>query len=168
MNKNHLVIAVVLLLLCLSPTIYAQSIGTNTAEAVIAEALTATAGTTLNFGALIPSGTAGTVRIATDGSRTPSAEVTALTSTFTAATFDITGTPNLQYSIALPAAGTVQITDGGGNAMDVDNWESDPATFGTLDSGGAETVNVGATLYVGASQPAGSYSGSFSVTFNYQ
>jgi hypothetical protein len=52
--------------------------------------------------------------------------------------------------------------------MAVDNWESDPATLGTLDADGSETINVGATLYVGANQPTGTYSGSFAVTFNYQ
>jgi hypothetical protein len=41
------------------------------------------------------------------------------------------------------------------------------AVKGTLDGGGLSSFLVGATLNVGASQTAGSYTGSFSVTVSY-
>ncbi len=52
--------------------------------------------------------------------------------------------------------------------MTVDTWTSSPTPTGTL-TGGTETLTVGATLNVGASQAAGTYiSGTpFDVTVNY-
>ncbi len=50
--------------------------------------------------------------------------------------------------------------------MTVDNFLSTPSGTGTL-TGGAETLNVGATLQVAISQPTGSYTGIYSVTVNY-
>jgi hypothetical protein len=53
--------------------------------------------------------------------------------------------------------------------MTVDNFTSTPTTSGTLSAAGAQTIDVGATLNVGANQAAGTYvSGTpFSVTVNY-
>jgi len=58
--------------------------------------------------------------------------------------------------------------------MTVNTWSSNPSGTGTL-TGGTSTLLVGATLNVGASQPAGVYntanaggSGEFTVTVNYQ
>jgi hypothetical protein len=52
--------------------------------------------------------------------------------------------------------------------MTVNTFTSTPTPTGTL-TGGTETLRVGATLNVGASQPAGTYvSGTpFTVTVNY-
>jgi hypothetical protein len=53
--------------------------------------------------------------------------------------------------------------------MVVDNFTSFPATTGTLDALGVQTVNVGATLNVDASQAPGTYTSAvpFEVTVNY-
>ncbi|HBC79095.1 MAG TPA: hypothetical protein DCZ51_10735, partial [Bacteroidales bacterium] len=69
--------------------------------------------------------------------------------------------------ITLPAAATT-ITSGA-NTMTVDTWTSSPSGTGTLSAGGSQALTVGATLNVGASQPAGTYvSGTpFTVTVNY-
>tara|TARA_B100000780_G_scaffold232113_1_gene172015 strand:- start:1105 stop:1266 length:162 start_codon:yes stop_codon:yes gene_type:complete len=52
--------------------------------------------------------------------------------------------------------------------MVVNTFTSTPTTTGTL-SGGAQTVNVGATLNIGTSQVAGNYTNAtgFDVTVNY-
>jgi len=50
--------------------------------------------------------------------------------------------------------------------MTVDTFTSTPSGTGTL-TGGAETLNVGATLQVGIGQATGSYTGTYSVTVNY-
>jgi len=69
------------------------------------------------------------------------------------------------YSITLPT--TYTITSGANN-MTVTTFTSTPSGTGTL-SGGTQTVNVGATLSVAASQAAGTYTNGtgFPVTVNY-
>jgi hypothetical protein len=52
--------------------------------------------------------------------------------------------------------------------MTVGSFVSNPASTGTLSSGGTGTILVGATLTVSASQTAGAYTGTFTVTVNYQ
>jgi hypothetical protein len=52
--------------------------------------------------------------------------------------------------------------------MTVNAFSSNPSGTGTL-TGGSEVLNVGATLNVGAAQPAGTYTNAagFTVTVNY-
>ncbi len=50
--------------------------------------------------------------------------------------------------------------------MTIDTFNHDAGATPTL-AGGSDTFNVGATLHVGATQAAGTYSGTFSVTVNY-
>ncbi len=82
----------------------------------------------------------------------------------TAASFDVSGQGDYTYSVTLPASTT--LVDGATNEMTVDTF-ADNST-GTLDGAGAETFNVGATLNVGADQIAGSYTGTFDVSVDYQ
>jgi type 1 fimbria pilin len=51
--------------------------------------------------------------------------------------------------------------------MTVDTFTSNPSGTGTL-SGGAQTLNVGATLHVAGAQAAGNYTGTYNVTVAYQ
>jgi hypothetical protein len=102
------------------------------------------------------------VRSVTGGCTLP-----AITGTVAAAAFNVTGAANYTYAITLPGAATT-ITFGANN-MTVDTWTSTPSGTGTLSAGGSQTLTVGATLNVGASQAAGTYvSGTpFTVTVNY-
>jgi len=103
------------------------------------------------------------------GTRTQTGGVTlpATTGTVTAASFNVTGANSYTYSITLPASPTT-ITSGANN-MTVSTFTSNPATTGTLSGTGSQTLSVGATLNVGASQVAGLYTSSipFTVTVNY-
>jgi hypothetical protein len=89
-----------------------------------------------------------------------------LTSTVTAATFHVTGSNvgSPTYAITLPAA-PVTISSGA-NTMTVDTFTSSPSGTSAL-TAGADDLNVGATLHAGAGQAAGSYTGSFSVSVDY-
>ncbi|MCF8373310.1 MAG: DUF4402 domain-containing protein, partial [Bacteroidales bacterium] len=80
--------------------------------------------------------------------------------------FTVTGLADATYSITLPAGATT--ISYSGNDMTVDNWTSTPTPTGTL-TGGTQTLNVGATLNVPASSPAGLYTSAvpFEVTVNY-
>ena len=51
--------------------------------------------------------------------------------------------------------------------MTVDTFTDDAGVNPKLPAGGSDTFNVGATLNVGATQAAGTYSGTFAVTVNY-
>ncbi|MCK4818108.1 DUF4402 domain-containing protein, partial [bacterium] len=111
-----------------------------------------------------------TVVLSTAGAVTPSVFAAVVPSTGAqAATFNVTGAANALYDIVLPTVGTpIIISTGGGDTMDVDSFVGSLGASGTLDGTGAESFNVGATLYVNGNLPAGAYSGTYTVTVTYQ
>jgi hypothetical protein len=122
----------------------------------------------LAFGSFAPGSIPGTVTVEPNGLRTTSGGEgpSLVTSTVTAASFIVTGTPNANYTITLPTLATLT---GPGPAMPLTDFTSDPTSPGTLNGNGRQTVNVGATLTVGPSstQTTGVYSGTFTVTVDY-
>jgi hypothetical protein len=128
-------------------------------------ALDATTQSHLGFGQLIATPAPGAVTVSPAGARTPSGGVV-LGNGFgvSAAAFAVTGDPNLAFSITLPSSATL---DGAGSSLTADSFTSTPSGAGNLGPSGAQSVTVGATLHVGSSQSATSYSGSFAVTFAY-
>jgi hypothetical protein len=149
----------------------AQATASATASATIITPITITKTVDLDFGNVAVSATSGTVTMAPAGTRTPNGGVTlpAVAGTPAAAAFDVTGEASYTYAITLPSA-PLTITSGS-NTMTVDQFTSNPSATGTLSAGtpGTETINVGATLNVGASQAAGVYISltPFDVTVNY-
>jgi hypothetical protein len=145
----------------------AQSATANfNANAQIVEAITLANTTALNFGNLIP-GTGGTADISAAGVRSVTGAVVAAGGTVSAATFNVTGTPSVAYTIALPP--TANLT-GPGSPMAV-TFSAAQITGGslsrTITAGGTDTFNSGGTLTVGNAQTAGSYSGVFTMTVAY-
>ncbi len=153
--------AVAMALLCLPGHANAQSISTSQ---------------NLSFGTFTPGG-GGTVVVSPAGGRTATGGVTLFTaaqfSQPAAASYTVTNPNNgtSSFTITLPA-GSVTLTRTGGTAtMSVGTFTSNPATgqgtnkkgFGQL-AGGTGSFTVGATLTVGASQTAGTYTGTYSVT----
>ncbi len=141
---------------------------TATAPATVATALGIAKTVDMSFGTIGAGGSAGTVILATDGSRTTTGGTSVLSgSPGAAASFNVTGEGSNTYSITLPA-GPVSLT-GPGPAMDATAFVSLPTPTGTL-TAGAETLLVGATLAVStaALQTPGLYtSAAFTVTVNY-
>lgn len=141
---------------------------TATATATIVTPISITNTSNMNFGNIAVNATAGTVVLAPGGTRTSTGGVTlpADIGTVSAAVFTVAGIPGAAYSISLPASTTVV---SGGNSMTVDTFTSNPSGTGNLDgTTGDQTLQVGATLNVGGSQPTGVYvSGTFDVTVNY-
>ena len=117
----------------------------------------------MDFGTMTPTGTAGTVTVTPAGARS-SVNVDLLGGVPSAASFDVTGDGNANYSITLPSSTTLS---SGGDTMTVDTFTDDAGASPILPSGGSDTFNVGATLNVGATQVAGTYSGTFAVTVHY-
>ncbi len=140
---------------------------TATAAATIATAIGIAKTVDMSFGTIGATAIAGTVVLATDGSRTTTGGTSVLSgSPGAAASFNVTGEGNNTYTITLP--GSV-ILDSGGNTMTANTFVSLPATTGTLSSG-SQTLLVGATLAVAnaATQTAGAYTSAlFTVTVNY-
>lgn len=73
----------------------------------------------------------------------------------TAARFAVSGLPFVTYAITLPGSAT--IADDQSNNMEIGSFISSPASSGTLDALGTQTLNVTGILNVPAKQPAGNY-----------
>lgn len=136
---------------------------TGTASVTIATPIAISQTTPLSFGTVVASGTAGTVVVSNASVRTTTGGVGALGGTPAAAVFNVTGQGTNAFSITLPT--TVSLT-GPGTAMNVTTFNHNAGASPAL-AAGAKTVNVGATLGVGANQTAGTYSGTYTVSVNY-
>jgi len=134
----------------------------NSVGATIVTPIGLVAGASLQFGSLSNT-TAGTVVITPAGGRSVTGSVTA-TGTASAAAFTVTGGSTSTYTITLPASAST-LSDGT-HTMTVDTWTSNPSGTGTLSSG-SQALAVGGTLHLALSQGVGIYTGSFSVTVNY-
>jgi len=124
----------------------------------------------LRFGALIPSILGGTVTVSPTGTRSATGTLILLTSTstpFSAASFTMVGQPSLSYSIVLPTSVTLT-RQGGSDTLLLNNFTSNPSATGTLSASGTGTLLIGGSIAIPASQAAGYYLGSFTVTLTYQ
>lgn len=120
--------------------------------------------TGIDFGSLSVD-SAGTVIVDTSDVRTTTGGVFPYVSLAHAARFDVVGCGDYAYNIVLPDTITLSSTT---SSMSMNNFVSMPATSGILDATGRQELVVGATLNVGAAQPAGVYSGSFIVEVVFQ
>ncbi len=131
----------------------------GTANASVLTPIAITAGQTLEFGAFAANG-AGTVAVDTASARTSTGSVVLANSTYRAGTFNVAGTGNATFAITYPGAFTIS---NGAQTMSV---LVNGAATGTLASGSA-TVNVGGTATVAANQAAGAYTGTYTMTVEY-
>ena len=161
--------ALAIVMILFASSTFAQVTASASASAQILTPIAITKTVDMNFGNLAVNATSGTIVLTPASSRSNTGGVTFLNGnngTVTAASFTVTGLADATYSITLPAGPT--IISYSGNDMTVDTWTSTPTPTGTL-SGGTQTLNVGATLNVPASSPAGLYTSAtpFDVTVNY-
>ena len=166
--------AFALFLLPAAPAL-AQNSAQGEAEAIVLRPLSFFKVNDLDFGSIIASGTAGTVRLAPDGSRTRTGGVTLAGNGGEPARFAGLGTPNRQVNISL-GSNTIWIT-GPGVRMRVRDFEigstptailtTTPTRFSIASALGNYNFPVGGTLEVGANQTPGDYSGTFTITLNY-
>lgn len=145
------------------PSIASAADATATAgiQATVVAPIAITKSADLNFGSFAADDTtAGTVVVATGGTRTFTGGASAVSSgagTVTAASFSVTGEGTSTFSIALPTTVTLTRTaTGATETMSVGTFASNPSATGTL-TAGAATVAVGATLSVAAAQVPGIY-----------
>jgi Domain of unknown function (DUF4402) len=159
-TSKFIALAIVLIAFCANS--FSQS-ATATATATIITPIAISKTVDMVFGNISPTAVSGTVVLSPAGARTPT-NCTVAGGGATAASFNVTGSGTLTYAITLPGSTTLV---NGGNNMIADTFTSTPSGTGAL-TAGAQTLTVGATLHVGASQVAGTYvSANFTVTVGY-
>lgn len=172
MKKITLFVSMIILCVCFSSNASAQIPASAPTTATIVTPITIIKNVDMNFGNVTVSNASGTVIMAALGTatRTSSGGVSlpADRGAPTAAKFTVSGEGVYTYAITLPISAltlTIGVTS---NTMTVDDFTSTPSITGIL-TGGTQTVYVGATLNVGASQVAGVYANTtgFDVTVNY-
>ncbi len=133
---------------------------TATAKAQILRQITVAKTSDLDFGTIVTGAAASTVIVSPAGARTCGVGLVC-TNAVTAAGFGIVGTTGSVVTLASDASVTL---NSGANSMTAALLTS--AATRTLT--GVDSFTVGGTLAVGANQADGAYSGTFTVTVNYQ
>lgn len=134
--------------------------------------LTVTATQAIHFGTFcVTGGAGGTVTVGYDGSRTSTGDIVLLPVSPTAqpAIFEITLCQGRNVIITFSATTTITGSLGGSLVLDIGPTEKgiNGATFLTnSDCNFITPLRVGGTLHVPGTAIAGSYSGSFDITFN--
>lgn len=141
----------------------APATASATARARVLKQITVTNTSDLDFGTIVAGTAASTVDVTTAGVRTCGAGLTC-TGTTSAANFNITGTVGSVVTISSPATATLS---SGANNMTVTLNRS--ASTLTLAAGAVNgAVTVGGALGLAANQADGAYTGTFTVTVDYQ
>jgi hypothetical protein len=137
------------------------------ATAIAASSIVVSVTQPLGFGKFA-AGSGGSVSISPAGARTFTGGVVLISSSSgSPAEFSLNGTPDLVYSISLPANGVIVLSKAGGGSMTLTQFTSTPAGTGQLNGLGRQTITIGATLNVGAQSASGSYTGSFDLVVDY-
>lgn len=171
MKKVTIILTGVILMSIASLNVNAQSnptvSATASAGATIVLPIAIAKNVDMNFGNVAPSAiSAGTVTLATNGTRTNSAvSLPTVTGTVAAAKFTVTGESTSLFSISLPADNAIKLA-GTGVVMNLTSFVHDAGVAPVL-VGGTKIFQVGATLQVGKSQAPGAYTADFPVTVHY-
>lgn len=133
------------------------------AEVDILEAVTVTQTAGLDFGVVAAAAVPGTVTITTGGTRTCTPGL-ACAGGFQRGAFDVRAADTLAVTITVDPSTTLNF---GANSM---NLTLTPSTTSVVGAGVATAVpfHVGGTLTVGAAQVAGTYTGNYNVSADYQ
>jgi hypothetical protein len=136
---------------------------TATAEVDIISAVTLAQNDGLDFGVVASSAAAGTVTLPTaSNTRTCSAQVTCV-GTALRGRFTVSGATS-GYVVAITVPASTSLT-GAGAAMNV---ALSPSLTSFTSAGVDQVFYVGGTLSVGANQVAGTYTGTYNVSADYQ
>lgn len=166
MKTKNILLAAALAAFVAAPSIANAASDTSSADAVIIAPVSVTKASDLQFGTLGTTGTAGAVLISEAGVRTnPDTNVSLLAgTTATQASFTVAGANNAAVTVTVPTTATLTGSVSGTMIATLSSTESG---VGTLDGSGAKTVDVAASLAVGATQAAGTYATTFDVTVIY-
>lgn len=172
--KQHSLLRAALAVALAAMAMSSQAVeGTATATGTVITPISITKSADLNFGNFAP-GTGGTITVSTSGAPTSTGIVRSTTVTPTAAKFDVSGDNNATYAITYTGT-SATLSDGATGTMDLaihsdltaGNATSNTASSGTLSAAGTQSIYVGGTLTVGATQASGTYTGSVKVQVEY-
>ncbi|MDT8401929.1 MAG: DUF4402 domain-containing protein [Bacteroidales bacterium] len=166
--------SLVLLLFGTANNISGQLASTSATGEIFAEVISvfsATQTSQLNFGKFSPGPQGGEIILTPEGSVLTLGSIFKGPGTPNAGSFYVSGDIDAAYSISLPEEPVVITNTYSEKSMLVENWVSVPlAGTGTgLLQNGSQTVYIGATLKVGTMEenPVGMYTGSYTVTFDF-
>jgi hypothetical protein len=147
----------------------ASATGHITAE--IIPIFSATETSQMNFGKFAPGPEGGEIILSPQGTVSTLGTVYKGTGFHNAASFYISGDADASFSISLPAGPVLLTNMSNARTMKVERWVSNPSAgigTGKLQNG-FQVVYVGATLKVGTlnDNPVGIYTGSYTITFDF-
>lgn len=132
------------------------------AGATVIQGIAVSEVTEMNFGKLVPTTAGGVVQIDVFGNRTVISGSVDLVSSLTAQTIlFVAGEPGRTYSITRSAPGIVT------NGTDTMDLTIIGTNTGTVSPTGTSSLGSGGQLTVGPNQPIGTYTGTFTITINY-
>jgi hypothetical protein len=125
----------------------------------------------MSFGKFAPGPQGGNLMLSPEGTISVLGSIFTGTGTHNAASFYVTGDIDAAYTITLPTDPVVLTHVSNAKTIRVEDWVSVPAPgigAGHL-QGGFQVVNVGATLKIGTlyDNPVGVYTGTYSITFDF-
>ena len=150
-----------------APATAAPAIAGSDSRAIVVTPLSLVQVEDLDFGTLVPSALSGVITIdATTGNRTAIGGVTAYGSSLAHRAYFVgAGTEGQLVTIMLGPAPT--LSDGSGNSMPVLALTLDGPSLRTIPPHRAVHIWVGGILSVNANQEPGEYTGTFTMTVNY-
>ena len=165
-NKNFLTASsLALFSIAFYPTAASAASVTANASANVITPLVISETSGMNFGDVSVGTIGGTVVLDAGGGRSVTGDAEAvLGGTEAAGSYSLTGEGAKAYTITFPVNATIL---SGGNSMIVDNFTHNAGATPAL-TGGSGAFNVGATLNIGPGQAPGLYSGTYTLTVNYQ
>lgn len=149
-----------------------QSIGaTGHVYAEIIPVFSANEVTRMNFGRFSPGPQGGRIILTPQGTVSLQGSIVPGVGSHNAGSFAVSGDEDASFSISLPADPVVLRHTSSEKSMLIEEWNSWPLPGpgnGRLQNG-YQVVNVGATLKVGTihDNPAGVYTGTYSITFDF-
>ena len=133
-----------------------------TAEVDILAPVTLSQTATLDFGVVAAAAAAGTVQLPNNSDTRICSVGLACVGLANRGAFSVTGANTYTVVVTVDASTTLT---GGGAPMTLN---LDPSVSTLVATGAAQTFHVGGTLTVGAGQAAGTYSGTYNVSADYQ
>jgi len=167
--KTYLIIVIILALQCVCGKLFAQTSPTDQ-QPGDPGALSIYTIQNLHFGAFTQGAIGGTIGINSAGQRTSTGDIVLLNMgvSFFEAIFEVEGIVGVSVSILNGPRSTLTGSNGGSMSMSIGSCSPSSPFINTVQPPGRTQVHIGGTLNVGApaSNPPGTYSGTFYVTFN--
>ena len=164
-SRLSLLAAVVATLSTLSVSAIAAT-ATGQASATVLTPITISPVTPLNFGTLAGNASGGTVTVTALNARSQVGSVVFATGGFSAASFKVDGTGGQTFAVTYPTV-PLSVSNGAVTMPFTVTGQTTGTLSGTFPSLGTLTFQVGGTLTVGANQAAGTYTGSYTMTVEY-